>query len=162
MKRIVRLSIELVPRGAWFQNLRSMLPAERWDELRKATYRRVGYTCEICGGKGPKHPVECHEKWEYDDKRHIAKLVGLYGLCPACHECKHIGLAQVRGRLRQAQAHLATVNGISEQEAARMIRDAFRVWKDRSAHEWTVDIEWANAAITGDSPVHGLVGEAMR
>lgn len=149
MEPLVRLSIELVPRGAWFQNLRFMLQAKRWDTLRKDTYRRVGYRCEICGGKGPKHPVECHEKWEYDDRRHIAKLVGLYGLCPACHECKHIGLAVVKGRLLQAQAHLATVNGVSEREAASMVREAFRLWKDRSAHEWTIDIEWANMKAEG-------------
>jgi len=135
-----------------------MLPPERWDELRKNTYRRVRYCCEICGGRGPKHPVECHEKWKYDDGRHIAKLVGLYGLCPACHECKHIGLAQVKGRLRQAQAHLATVNGISEREAAAMVRDAFRVWEERSAHEWTVNIEWANAANQARSEMRRALG----
>ena len=149
MKRIVRLSIDLVPRGAWFLNLRSMLLPEQWDALRKETYRRVGYRCEVCGGKGPKHPVECHEKWEYDDRRHVAKLVGLAGLCPACHECKHIGLAQIKGRLPQARKHLAQVNEIAVDEASDMIRDAFRVWKKRSEHDWEVDISWANTSISG-------------
>jgi len=139
----VCLSIELVPRSAWFRNLRSMIPTVEWDKLRKDTYSRVGYRCEICGGKGSKHPVECHEKWEYDDKRHVAKLVGLYGICPSCHECKHIGMAQVKGRLRQAKEHLAKVNGISDQKASDLVREAFRVWSERSEHEWTVDIEWA-------------------
>ena len=147
MDCIVRLSIELVPRGAWFRNLRSLLPVEQWNSLRKATYRRVGYRCEICLGKGTRHPVECHEKWEYDDKHHIAKLIGLYGLCPACHECKHIGLAQVKGRLHQARKHLADVNGVSEDEAAMMIYDAFQVWERRSEHDWDVDISWASKAM---------------
>ena len=144
MKLVIRLSIELVPRSAWFRNLRSMLPNGRWDVLRKTTYHRVGYRCEICGGKGLRHPVECHEKWEYDDERHVAKLVGLYGLCPACHECKHIGLAQIKGRMRQAKSHLAEVNGMTEHEVSDMVREAFQVWEERSRHEWNVDIDWIN------------------
>ena len=28
-----------------------------WDKLRKQTYRKANYRCEICGGKGPKWPV---------------------------------------------------------------------------------------------------------
>ena len=39
--------------------------------------------------------------------------------------------------------HLATVNGVPLREATSMIAEAFRVWKERSKHEWTVDIEWA-------------------
>jgi hypothetical protein len=134
------LSIELVPRGAWFKNLRNMLPEEKWNKLRRATYLRVAYKCEICGGVGPTHPVECHERWEYDDEKHIATLAGLYGLCPACHECKHIGLTQLKGRLPQALQHLAVVNNITEAEAERMVRDAFQIWKARSKHAWTIHI----------------------
>lgn len=138
-----RLSIELVPRGAWFKNLRTMLQKSQWDALRMATYRRVNYRCEICGGKGQAHPVECHEKWEYDDEKHTATLVGLLALCPACHECKHVGLAQVKGRLPQVIEHLAWVNEISAGAAHRMVDQAFNVWSARSEYEWTVNIDWA-------------------
>ena len=138
-----KLTIELVPRSAWFKNLRSMIPPEQWDSLRRGTYRRVGYKCEICGGVGPRHPVECHEKWEYDDANHIANLVGLYGLCPACHEVKHIGLAQINGRLPQAIVHLAAINGLTERQSRGMVKEAFEVWERRSQHGWTVNIDWA-------------------
>lgn len=138
------LTIELVPQTLWFDNLRSILSPEKWDKLRKDTYRRVGYRCEICGGKGDNWPVECHEKWQYDDENHIAKLVGLYGLCPSCHEVKHIGLAAVRKRLGAAISHFCKVNGINEHQAEILIRDAFDVWEQRSRHEWTLDITWIN------------------
>lgn len=141
----VKLTIELVPRGAWFNNLRAILPSWQWDRLREHTYRRVGYQCEICGGTGQSHPIECHEKWEYNDEKHVATLVGLYGLCPACHECKHMGLAQMRGRLSIAKEHLVKVNGISHRQATLMIKDAFRVWEERSRYEWEVDITWCHS-----------------
>jgi 5-methylcytosine-specific restriction endonuclease McrA len=144
MSQALRLTIDLVPRTAWFRNLRSLLSPDQWDTLRKETYRRSEYTCEICGGTGREHPVECHEKWEYDDEKHVAKLVGLTSLCPACHECKHIGLAQIKGRLPFAKAHLARVNKISADEASGLVQDAFRVWRERSQYDWTVDIEWVN------------------
>ena len=149
MKAVVRLTIELVPRNAWCNNLRSLLPSDKWDRLRKETYRRVNYCCEICGGKGPTHPVECHEKWEYDDKKHIATLVGLLGLCPACHETKHMGLAQLRGRGDIARKHLAKVNGITDAQARKMIADAFRVWHERDQYDWTTDIGWAISKTVG-------------
>lgn len=135
-----KLTIELVPRTIWYRNLRSILPARQWDKLRKETYKRVGYKCEICGGKGDKWPVECHEKWHYDDQTHTATLVGLFGLCPSCHECKHAGLASVRGRTNQVLEHLSKVNGISKHEAGIQVRDAFNLFEARSMHEWTVDI----------------------
>ena len=144
----VRLTIELVPRSAWFNNLRSLLPSGQWDVLRQATYKRVGNKCEICGGVGLRHPVECHEKWDYDDSTHVAKLIGLYGLCPACHECKHIGLANVRGHIQKATKHLAAVNGITATEAQRMVNEAFTTWEQRSEFPWTVDIEWVKQGIT--------------
>jgi hypothetical protein len=83
-----RLSIELVPATSWFDNLRSLLPPAEWDALRKATSQAAGHRCEICGGRGPKWPVECHERWQYDDATHVQTLTGLIALCPECHRVK--------------------------------------------------------------------------
>ena len=69
----MKLTIELVPKTAWFSNLRSILARAAWDKLRKESYKNAAHKCEICGGYGKKHPVECHEIWEYDDKNHIQK-----------------------------------------------------------------------------------------
>jgi hypothetical protein len=63
-----KLSIELVPQTCWFSNVRDHVDQKTWDILRKDTYKKANYKCEICGGVGSKHPVECHEIWDYYEK----------------------------------------------------------------------------------------------
>lgn len=140
----IRLTIELVPAGSWHSNLRSIVPG-RWDDLRRRCYMASEYRCEICNGRGPNHPVECHERWEYDDDRHIQKLVGLIALCPACHEVKHMGLARVNGNERRAKRHLTIVNGWTSRQASQYIDEAFNLWRERSVYDWHTDISWINS-----------------
>ena len=136
----MKLTIELVPSTSWFSNLRSLLSSEEWDKVRKGCYKHAGYKCEVCGGVGPKHPVECHETWEYDETTGIQKLVGLIALCPSCHEVKHIGLAGIKGRQNEAVAHFCQVNGCSKSEAEKYIQEAFATWSKRSEQEWELDV----------------------
>lgn len=136
----IKLTIELVPSTSWFSNLRSLLSAEEWDKIRKGCYKHAEYKCEICGGIGPKHPVECHETWEYDEEKAVQKLIGLIALCPNCHEVKHIGLAGIRGRKAQATSHFCKVNECTEVEAQKYITEAFELWGKRSELEWQLDI----------------------
>ncbi len=138
----MKLTIELVPRTAWFSNLRKELTKEWWDRLRRDTYQAAGYECEICGGKGPKWPVECHEKWAYNDQEKIQTLLGLIALCPSCHQVKHIGLANVHGKLEQATTHLIRINNIPCAQAVEYIQQAVQRWQHRSMFEWTLDVSW--------------------
>ena len=137
-----KLTIELVPSGQWGANLRSELPKKRWDQLRKATYSSSGYVCEVCGGRGERWPVECHERWNYDEKNKSQILIGLISLCPPCHEVKHMGRANAMGRGEQAKSHLMKVNGWTDQIADAYIENAFRVWLRRSSENWSLDISW--------------------
>jgi len=137
-----QLLIELVPSTAFGDNLRSRLSKRDWDRVRKNTYRKAGYCCEICHGKGKRHPVECHEVWEYDDGTHVQKLVRTIALCPACHRVKHFGFARMSGTEKQARFHLMRVNGWPPEFANRHIREAFEVWERRSHHNWTLDLSW--------------------
>jgi hypothetical protein len=136
----ISLTIELVPETAWYSNVRSNVSHAQWDIIRKRVYSFAHHICEICGGVGSTWPVECHEVWIYDDKKHTQTLDKMIALCPACHEVKHIGLAQVRGRYEEAVKHLAKVNGISIIKAENLVGDAFSLWKKRSQHEWKLDI----------------------
>lgn len=136
------LTIELVPKSCWCINLRSKLSSAEWDKVRKASYTQAGHRCEVCGGIGPTHPVECHERWEYDDEKHVQKLAGLIALCPLCHLAKHIGLAEVKGRLEDVAAHIMKVNGWSRKQYEEHRREAFKVWYKRSQHRWTLDTSW--------------------
>lgn len=135
-----KLTIELIPSTSWYSNVRSEVTGKEWDRLRKEVYRLAGYRCEVCGGKGPSHPVECHEVWEFDDKLYTQKLIKLIALCPACHEVKHIGRAGAIGHGEEAKAQLARVNGWSLEEATAYIRDAFKTWVHRSSHRWELDL----------------------
>jgi len=79
----LKLQIELCPSSCWYSNVRSILTKSQWDNVKKQVSSKAWDTCEICGGVGPKHPVECHEMWEYDTKTLTQKLVELIALCQA-------------------------------------------------------------------------------
>jgi hypothetical protein len=135
-----RLTIELVPRTCWFSNVRDQVSRADWDRIRRQVYERAGKCCEVCTGRGRRHPVECHEVWEYDETAQVQRLVRMIALCPACHEVKHIGLAGLKGRGEQASAHLAKVNGWTPQATARYIDQAFAIWEERSGRTWSLDV----------------------
>ena len=151
-----RLTIELVPQTCWFSNVRDQVSPGDWKRIRSEVYENASRRCEICGGRGPKHPVECHEVWEYDEAAGIQRLVRMIALCPACHEVKHMGLAGIRGRADLARAHLAKINGWIPESADRYVEEAFAVWRSRSARPWSLDI--SSLAAYGIDPA--LISEA--
>lgn len=119
------------------------MPKEDWDTLRRRVYARANYKCEVCGGKGPTHPVECHEVWEYDEKNKVQKLIGLIALCPDCHSVKHWGLAQMRGKEQECAAHLMKVNGWDADTAKAHVIEAFNTWLRRNKiKKWKLDASW--------------------
>lgn len=138
MSKDYKLTIELIPKSAWFKNLRHTMTKEQWDVTRKKCYKDAGYSCEICGGKGPKWPVECHEVWDFVDGEIILKR--LIALCPSCHEVKHIGLAKLKGNYDRAVNHFCKVNGCDKSEARKYISESFDVWNDRSNRKWELDL----------------------
>ncbi len=140
-----KLTIELVPSSSWFDNVRSALSKSEWDNLKKIVYKKANYVCEICGGVGDKHPVECHEIWEYNDKKLTQKLSGMIALCPDCHMVKHIGLAQIQGKYSKALNHFKKINKVSEKKANLYISECFILWNSRSSKKWTLDISHLSA-----------------
>jgi hypothetical protein len=135
-----RLTIELVPKTCWFSNVHRQVSRQDWDRLRSQVYERAGRHCEVCGGRGSRHPVECHEIWEYDEASSVQRLLGMVALCPPCHEVKHIGLAGLKGRGNVAREHLAEVNGWTSGVAAQYVEEAFAVWRQRSSRTWSLDV----------------------
>jgi len=73
----------------------------------------------------------------------------MIALCPACHQVKHIGFANVKGKGTQARAHLARVNGWTLEQADDHINEAFRVWAQRSQGPWTLDLEGLRPYVLG-------------
>lgn len=145
-KNKIKLTIELIPSNSWYDNVRSNVSKERWDEIRFECYRKAKYICEICGDKGKNqgydHDVECHEIWDFDDNNHIQKLVGFISLCPLCHKTKHIGLAQINGEEELVLNQLMKVNNFTKTQASNYICDSFKIWQERSQYYWTIDFSY--------------------
>jgi hypothetical protein len=136
----MKLTIELVPKPLWGKNLRAMLSREDWDLIRRYAYKKADYTCEVCGGKGKDHPVECHEVWKYDDNNNVQVLTDVVALCPKCHGCKHFGRLSAIGKAEPAIDHLCIINNMTHEETTEYILDEFNLWRKRSDKEWEVDI----------------------
>lgn len=137
-----RLFVDLVPKTAWFSNLRSELTGGEWEMVKQLTFTKAGYACEVCGGRGSQHPVECHERWDYNEATCVQTLIGTIALCPSCHQSTHYGLADVRGQGRQALAHLMRVNRWSKDQAECHIKQAFIDWSRRNRMMWILDARW--------------------
>ena len=142
----MKLTIELVPRTAWYTNVRSNVDRRTWDIIRNKSYEEAKWVCEICGdtglNQGLKHRLECHEIWHYDDETHIQKLTGFISLCPFCHLCKHIGLAQIKGKMDIVVDHLIKVNSVTEEEIDAYYHECVKIWNKRSNYKWEIDISY--------------------
>jgi hypothetical protein len=135
-----KLTIELVPQTCWLSNVRNHVTKPEWDLIGKSVYKAAGYRCEVCSGKGAQHPVECHEIFAFDDQTRVQKLIRMVALCPACHRVKHYGFARTQGLEPQAFAHLCKVNHWTQQVGERYVNQQFAIWRERSQHEWSVDL----------------------
>jgi hypothetical protein len=137
-----KLTIELVPSTCWFSNVRSSVSSAHWDRIRKMSSKLANNMCQICGGKGPKWPVECHEIWGYNDSTKTQTLINMISLCPSCHEVKHIGFAQLNGNGDRATSHLAKVNNWTKEMADQYVQESFLIWRKRSSFEWKLDLSF--------------------
>ena len=145
----LKLRIEMVPQTAWYNNLRFLLKAKQWDLIRRECYDKANGLCEICGGKGNKHPVECHEIWEYDPNLYghrselTQKLNGVIALCPKCHKCKHWGFwSEVKKQEKSLINHFCKVNDIDIEKAKLFVVLAYGIFSDRSKKKWKLDLKW--------------------
>lgn len=136
----MKLEIELVPKSCWFSNVRSAVTKKQWNLMKSEIASKAWNLCEICGGVGPKHPVECHEVWNYDDNNLIQKLIKMIALCPDCHMVKHMGFAQITNKADYALNHFMKINKINKVDAQKYIKQAFAIWEKRSLKKWKLDI----------------------
>lgn len=135
-----KLNFELVPEECWFSNLRSVLKPADWDKVRRDAYARAGGRCVICGAKGR---LEAHEQWSYDDEKALQKLENVVALCRNCHEIKHIGRTQLKGRDADAMEHFMKVNHCSQMDYHAALAEANEEYFRRNRVEgWVTDVSW--------------------
>lgn len=133
-----KLNFGLVPDSCWYSNLRSCLPKDAWDRIRRKAYARAGGKCMICGASSQR--LEAHEHWEYDDKTGVQKLANVVAVCRACHEVIHIGRTQLTGREKEASEHFMKVNGCTYAEYRKALGEANEKHRERSRKEWKLDV----------------------
>jgi hypothetical protein len=140
------LFVDLIPRTSWFRNVRAAVDPADWDRLRRMVYRRAGLRCEACGAR--RVQLEAHERFIYDTRAGIQRLVRLICLCTACHQVTHFGHTRLLGDAAAQAAinHLQTVTGMTAGETERHIRDAFALWERRSRTPWRVDLSMISGA----------------
>ena len=136
----LKLTIELVPSN-WGINLANMLKEKKWNEIRKKMLDKYENKCAICGSV---ERLCCHEKWKYDDQRHIQKLTGFIILCSLCHGVKHIGRTEglaKKGKLDYEiyVKHFMKVNNCDRSTFEKHRNAAFKEWEERRKYTWNMD-----------------------
>jgi hypothetical protein len=145
-----RLTVEIVPTSLHGKSPREVLGKAWWDKRRRQAYAAAGYRCEICGGVGPRHPVEAHERYEYDQQARppVQRVLAIIAVCPACHAVKHLyrthAISRERGDPAIYQAaldHLATVNGWDPGQVRGYLDEVRAEYLRREAlGRWTQDV----------------------
>jgi hypothetical protein len=138
----LKLMIELVPHTSWYNSLKRRMSKGDWDKIREKTFTEYEHRCVICGSE---QRLNCHEIWEYDDKKHVQKLVGFISLCGMCYHVKHLGLAKIlslQGKLDYAEVveHFMKINKCDRKTFEEHKKRAFDEWENRSKHKWQIDL----------------------
>lgn len=140
--REFKLTIELVPANSWYKNLRNAISQTTWNIIRRKAYEQYNYRCGIYKAS---RMVHYHEKWEYDNKKHVQKLIGFIALCLLSHWVKHISLVGIRaqeGKLsfEQIIQRFIKINNCNRKAFEEHRDDAFKKWQERSKHVRKVEI----------------------
>lgn len=128
MKKLV-LTIDLLPKGAWDNNLSKTLPKRDWNLLRAITYEIANSKCTCCGRAGD---LEAHEIWDFDIPTKTQTLTDIVALCPACHGVKHFRNSQRIGYGEHAKAHFIRTNKCSAETFAEHYMEAQSQFDERN------------------------------
>jgi hypothetical protein len=141
-KSSIRLTPELVPQPLWRRSVYQSMQRNVWNrEIRTRVMEEAKQVCAYCGVSYEKGMV-CHEEWEYDDDRHIARLLGFNLVCRDCSNAIHFGKSSKLGLQKQVLEHLVKVNGIKMDEVKIIVSEALDIWATRSGIEdWQIEID---------------------
>ncbi len=135
----------MIPQESWGRNCRidQVLSKAVWDQVRRKCYIDAGYICEVCGGVGPMHPVECHEQWKFNLRSGTQELVGFKALCPDCHKVTHYGRSKAFGAEAFVFRRLQRLNKWSRASTRDYICEMFREHARRNPVSWCIDVSFA-------------------
>lgn len=133
----LKLSIELIPKGAWGNDFSRTLSKKDWDILRNACYKRANHKCQICGLETD--DLDAHEVWEFDINKKTQTLKNIIGICSRCHGVKHIRNSQRLGYGENAKRHFMKINNCGELEFAAHLTKAQMDFEERNKiYRWKI------------------------
>lgn len=131
----LKLTIELLPKGAWGNDFSRTLSKKDWDILRNECYKRANHHCQICGYKTD--DLDSHKVWDFDIKKQTQTLKDIIGICGKCHGVNHIRNSQRLGYGENAKRHFMEVNNASELEFASHLTKAQMDFEERNkVYRW--------------------------
>ena len=150
-------TVEMVPEPLWGLTWQKSMSAGEWSQLRSETFSAAGRRCEACGGAGP---LECHEKWAYNDETLRQSLLKFKALCSDCHAAKtpgRLGWLEETGQIKRgareaAVARIARLNGWSVTTAEAYVEYCTVVANVRSRYAWTPAVRPRGPGRAGVAP----------
>lgn len=125
-----KLKIDLLPKGAWNNDLSKTLPKKDWDTLREICYKKANHRCQICGEQTD--DLDAHEVWEFNEEDKTQTLKDIIAICSSCHGVIHFKNSVRLGYGQQAKAHFLKVNKCSEMDFAGHLHQALIDYDNRN------------------------------
>lgn len=125
-----KLTIELLPKGAWGNDFSRTLSKKDWDILRQKCYEKANHKCAICGYNTDE--LDAHEVWDFNMENKTQTLVDILALCSRCHGVKHYRNSQRLGYGENVKRHFMDVNNCNEIEFAMHLTKAQMDFEDRN------------------------------
>ncbi len=143
----MKLDFEFIPQTSWGISLAQKLDPKEWDKIRRECYKEADYRCEICGAGGVE--LHCHERWLWDDKKHIQHLNDLVCLCELCHNTIHLGRSLNTYRasyIERLKTHWCKVNKKPKSQFLYYYIKASKLAEKRSKYHYKV--MWAKGELS--------------
>lgn len=133
----LKLTIDLLPKGAWGNNLSKILPKKDWNTLRQACYARANHCCSICGINNVE--LDAHEVWDFNISTKTQTLKDIIALCPACHGVKHMRNSERIGYGENSKRHFLKINNCDDITFAGHYTEAQFLFDERNKVErWKI------------------------
>ena len=133
----LKLTINMLPKGAWNNDFSKTLSKKDWDKLREFALKRANGRCEICGYKTD--ALDVHEEWEFNIEKKTQTLKQIIAICSKCHGVKHFKNSVRLGYGEEAQKHFMKVNNCSEMEFASHLNKALLEYNERNfVYRWKI------------------------
>lgn len=126
----LKLTINMLPKGAWNNDLSKTLPKKDWNILRQVALKRANGNCEICGYKTD--DLDVHEEWDFDINNKTQTLRDIKAICTRCHGVKHFKNSVRLGFGEQAQAHFMKFNNCSEIQFVTYLNKSLLEYNERN------------------------------